>query len=429
MVTLATQVVGGPVGRYAAVGRRGWAYVAAVLSSLASVLIALGVLQKNHCVRSGWSTPGSLWRECYSDLPVAVTGTEGSSPWAVGGAGHSQPVLTAVLTWALRHLVPSGTSLSQQQAYFAIGAVVIALLVAGTVAATALALEDTPWLAAHVALSPVLITAALISFDMLGVALMAGGLAAWARRKPVLAGVLLGAATMARSFPALVLVAIALVALREGQRSATVRLLVGALVTIGVVLGLAYAWGGDPLEVYGTWADQGPSYGSPWLVLQIMKVAIPAGPLTLITVIGWAVALMTGAYLATDRRRALPAAPVALLMVVIVMVTAKSLSVQAAVWVLPLVALSALRWRDHLLWAGAELIYFGGVWLYVGTSFDANKALPGPAYAVLVMLRLIALIGLAWAAVATHDELEDEREAADAIREPDGQRLVPLAGA
>ncbi|WP_050671230.1 glycosyltransferase family 87 protein [Luteipulveratus halotolerans] len=410
VVAQACEVIGGVVGRYAGVGRRPWTFAAALLSAAASVFVALGVLQKNHCVRSGWSTPGSLWRACYSDLPGAVTAQHLSDPWATGGPGESQPVLTAYLTWLVRLLTPEGSGLVEQRFYFAAAAIVIVLLIAVTVAAVAATLPRSPWVAAHVALSPVLITASLMSYDMLGVALMALGVLAWTRRHPLMAGTLLGAATMARTFPAVVIVAIALVAWRERRQTALWRVLSGAVAAIAVGLILGWAVGGDPLASYQVWSDQSAGYGSSWLVVQIAGLDLPAAALTALAVIGWVLALVVGVYLATDRERNLDVAHLSLVMLVVVMVTGKSVSVQSALWLLPLIALCGLRWRDHLVWAGIELASFAAVWMYAGTSFNENRSLPGPAYALLTVLRLLAWIGLAWQAVATQRRL-DEGEA------------------
>ncbi len=403
----ATEVIGGPTGRYAGIGRRGWTYAGAYLSALASVLLAIGVVQKNHCLRSGWSTPGSLWHACYSDLAVGTTGDPGSSPWVHGGVGGQQPALTALLTWGLQHFVPDGSVLSQEQVYFAIAAAVIALLVGGTVIATAALVRDTPWLAAHVALSPVLITSALVSFDVFGVLLATLALLAWARRHPALAGVMFGLAITARSYPAIIVAAIALLAVRDRRLDELGRLLIGVVVALAVVLGLAYAMGGNPLSVYGNWNDAGVSYGSPWLLAQIMHVTIPAHGLTVIAVLGWVAAILVGVFLVTRQDVVTPLAPLALTMLVIVMVTGKAMSVQSCLWVLPLIALTSLRWREHLVWAGVEVTYFVMTWMYAGLASNPGKALPAAGYAVFCAVRLIAYIGVAWTSWETGEDRDD----------------------
>ena len=412
----ATEVLGGPVGRFARTGARSWLYVGAVLSSLASVLIALGVLQKNHCERVGWGAPGAFWRGCYSDLPVGIGGRTGATPWSTGGSGHTQPVLTAYVTWALQHLVPGGgTALHQQQIFYAICAVVITALVAATTIATASMLRGSPWQAAHVALSPVLITASLLSLDILGVALATVGMALWMRRMPLAAGVLLGAAVMARTYPLVIIAAIVLLALRERRTSEAIRLLVAAAASAVFFLLAAVAVGGDPLEPYRVWGSATASYGSPWLVSAILHVTIPPTALTVIALLGWLAALLAG-MLRVSMRAPVRLGPLTLMMLVIVLVTGRSFPLQSCLWVLPLIAVCALRWREHLVWAMVEVVYFVMVWMYAGVSSNPGKALAPAGYAVFCVIRLVAYAGLAVAAWESAEDVDDRMR--PAVRRP-----------
>lgn len=390
-----SQVLGGSIGRFATIGRRGWPFVAALLSAAASVMVALSVLQKSHCVKVGWGSPGSLWRACYSDIPIGAGGFD--NPWSTGGPGHTQPVLTAILTWIAQKLAPGGSGLEQQQMLFAVGAAIVVVCIALTVTATAATVRETPWLAAHVALSPVLITAAMVSFDTFGVALAALGLWAWSRHRPLLAGTLLGAAVMARSYPLVLIAALVLLCLRDGRRQDLTRLLAGAFAVVAICLGLAVAVGGQPFAPYAAWNDSGPGYGSVWLLVQIAGVSIPAHALTVIAVAGWVIALVVGAVLARVRPQAC-FAPLALTMLVIVLLTGKAMPVQVCLWVLPLIALCAVRWRDHLVWAGVEIVYFVMVWMYAAQPSNPDKGLPAAAYAIFSLARTLAYVGLAWAA-------------------------------
>ncbi|RNI19616.1 glycosyltransferase 87 family protein [Flexivirga caeni] len=405
---LATEIIGGPVGRFAAIGRRGWTYVAALLSAAASVLVALDVAQKGHCVEDGWGSPGALWRACYSDLPVAATGSHGGTPWSVGGAGHSQPVLTAMLTWVVQQFTPTGGGLAAQRIYFALGAVIIVLLIALSTVATASMARSTPWLAAHVALSPVLITAALVSFDVLGVALATVGMALWARKQPLAAGVLLGAAVMSRTYPLVIIAAIAMVALRDRAQEALVRMLAGVAAAVVVCLGLAYLLGGDPLDPYRMWWHQAPGYGSLSYLLSVAGHPLPAISASVVAILGWAIAVLLGLYLSGRPAERTQVAPLALTMLVIVLLTGKSMSVQTCVWVLPLLALSAMRWRDHLMWAGAEIAYFVMTWMYIASPTNPAKAMPGAAYSFFVLIRAIAYVGVAWASWESARDLPED---------------------
>ncbi|MFC6715670.1 hypothetical protein [Branchiibius cervicis] len=91
------------------------------------------------------------------------------------------------------------------------------------------------------------------------------------------------------------------------------------------------------------------------------------------------------------------------MMLVVVMLTGKAIPVQACLWVLPLLALSAVRWRDHLIWAGVEIVYFIMVWMYIAAPSNPAKGLPGAAFAVFSLARSLAYVGIAWAAWDSSD--------------------------
>jgi hypothetical protein len=79
-----------------------------------------------------------------------------------------------------------------------------------------------------------------------------------------------------------------------------------------------------------------------------------------------------------------------------VLVLSTSLPVQLSLLLLPLVALAGLPWRDHLIWAGTELVYFVAVWLYIAAQSDPNRGLPAGFYLVFLLARLA---GIAWLGV------------------------------
>jgi hypothetical protein len=89
-------------------------------------------------------------------------------------------------------------------------------------------------------------------------------------------------------------------------------------------------------------------------------------------------------------------APLSLALLAAGLLTVKSLPVQASLLLLPLIALSGLRWRDHLIWATTELVYFVGVWLYIAADSDPNRGLPVQFYLVMLLARLA---GIAWVGV------------------------------
>lgn len=394
---LASQIIGGPVGRYATVGRRSWYPAAAVLSALSSVFIALSVLQRNHCVSKGWATPGSLWRYCYSDLPVTVSVPTGSSPWSNSVTG-SQPPLTAIVTWLVRAIVPDGSQLRLQQGMFAFGAAVIALCIAAAVSFMTASMPRGPWAAAHVALSPVLFTAALTSFDAVAVLAVAVALWAYARRSYPVAGAAAMAAALTRPLLGVVLVAIVLVLASQPRRSGLVRSLIGAVGALMVVAAPLVIVADDPFASLRLWNSQAANYGSVWFIFGLSGVGISPTVLTLLAALGWVVALAVGAALVRFERFDHPAA-VALAMLVVVVFFARAMPVQAALWALPLVAACAVTWRSHLTWAACEFAYFLVVWPFVARASNAPKALPDGWYVALTVVRLLGWVLLAFCAV------------------------------
>ena len=402
VVTAASEVIGGPRGRYAAARELPWVLTAAVLSALTAVTAGLGILLRAPCLRTGFTGDTQFWSACYADLPNAYRDGNvkaGLAAYLQGGAGApttGQPPLTALALTAVASVVPDEGSLKTRAAwYFAVWSVLITLLLLGIVWLVASSAAN-PWSAAHVALSPVVVLAAFISADLLGVLLASAGMWAWARRRPTTAGVLLGAAIAARSYPVLIVVAIGLLALRSGRLRAFGRTAVYAFLTFGGILTATWTLNPDAAgSAYVAWATAGAGYGSPWLLPQLAGHALPEGAVSALAVAGWCMAVVAGAVVALSSARRPTLAEVSLVMVAIVLVTGKSFTVQSSVWLVPLVAWCTLQWRDHLVWAGAEALNFVAVWLTIAATTTPDRGLPAPWYAFFSMLRVVAVLWLA----------------------------------
>jgi hypothetical protein len=390
----ASEIIGGPLGRYAAQARRtaasAWQPAAAVLAGLSSLTVALGVLQKGHCLTKGWSNPDQFWHACYSDLPVN-SGIGHAMPYLSGAPHLDQPLISGLVMWLVGLAVPDGSVLLRQQWYFALWAVLIAAIVMALVMVTAASVPRAPWRAAHVALSPVLVLAGLVSVDLLGVLLASVALWAWGRNKVVLAGLLFGLAISARTYPLVLLVAIGLLALRSGKLGAWARLAGTALVTwFAVSLPWLLMNADGLLSVYRGWWRSSAGYGSLWMVSGLLGQTMPQGRVTGLVILGWVVALLVGAAFALSLDRRPTVAEVSLVMLVIVVVTGKAMPLQAGLWLLPLIALVGLKWRDHLIWAGVEATYFVAVWLYIAGISKPDRGLPPGLYSLLTVLRVAA---------------------------------------
>jgi Glycosyltransferase family 87 len=393
----ASEVIGGPLGRHAGLAARtarsAWQPAAAVLVGLSSLTVALGFLQKGHCFTKGWNNPDQFWHACYTDLPVS-SGLGHAMPYLPGAPHLDQPLSSGVVMWLVGLAVPDGSLLVRQQWYFALWAVLITVIVMAVVVVTAASVPRAPWRAAHVALSPVLVLAGLISVDLLGVLLASVALLAWGRNKIYLAGLLMGLAISARSYPLVLLIAIGLLALRSGRLGAWARLAGTTLATcVAVSLPFLLINADGLLSVYRTWWRSGPSYGSLWMVSGLFGHGLE-GRVTTLVLLGWLAALAVGALFALSMSRRPTVAEVSLVMLVIVVVTGKAMPVQAGLWLLPLIALVGVKWRDHLIWAGFEATYFVSVWLYIAGLSKPDRGMPPSLYSVMILLRVSAWLYL-----------------------------------
>lgn len=412
---LASTVIGGPLGRYAAPRRLPWPIVAALLMVAAGVTTSLGVVLRAPCIRSGWDSPGQFWSMCFSDLATTYTSanlSSGIGPFLQGGAlapTPSQPPLTAVVMTFLASLTPDGAGRNpgdlmryQLTVNFALWAVLATILVCAMVWWVASSIPTNPLRAAQVALSPVLALTLLVSPDIVGVALATAGIWAWGRSRPVAAGVLLGLACSARTYPVLILVAIGLLSLRAGRGVQFARTAASAIAVVsGILFFMLLVNPEAAYRAYRTWWESGASYGSPWFLPQLFDHPMDPSVTTWLTIGGWMLAVLIGAALALGAPRRPTVAEISLVMVAVVLVTGKSFTVQSSLWLVPLVALTSLPWRDHLIWAGAEVCHFGAVWLTIAGVSTPDRGLPDNWYAVFLLLRLSGVAWLAYRAWLT----------------------------
>ena len=413
VVRVASAVAGGPAGRRIAPARRFWS-AATVLVLLATAVFALGFVQKQHCRSAGWSTPDMFWHECYTDIPVLYVSAHlaGAGPLEdVRSPDLGQPPVVAVAMWGVSRLVGTSQGAQGQRAFFDLSTVLLAMALVVAVTAVVLAVgRRRSWDAAHLALSPVLVTAGLLSYALLGVALAALAMLAWSRSRPLAAGLLLGAAVLSTPAVAIVVVPMLALGLRAGRlRPALTVAATTAAVWLGVRLLTFPNADGGLVDAWQRWRDAAPGYGSLWLLPSLVEQSRPprarvwlpihafsGSAATTGVLLGLALVVLGTLVLALAPRHRPRLAHVTLFAVAATLLVLKSLPVQSSLLLLPFIALAGLKWRDHLIWATTEVAYFVGVWLYIAGATTANRGLPAGFYLVLVLARLG---GIAWIAV------------------------------
>jgi len=366
---------------------------------LAALPVLAAVWKQGPCLDKGWGGTEPFWRFCYSDLAVSTqtAGAErGLTAYLAGDVPLDQPALTGSVVSLIAGLGPGDGPLATQRWVLGVWAVLaLAALVLMTwwVRSTV----DHPRVdPLQVAIAPVAGLTVLLSPDLLGVVLATGGLWAWSRHRPALAGALLGAGLMARTYPALLLVVVAVLAWRTGRERELGRLAGGAVASVVVIaIPFLVLSPGTLTRSWSTWLDTPAGLGSIWYLPTLAGSPWPTSVVTAVAGIGVVLALALAALLALGAPTTPRLGAVALLAVAVVLVSGTAFPVQASLWLVPLVALAGLRWRDHLVWAGAEAVHFGAVWLYLGGLQDTNRSLPPGWYALALLLRVGAVVFLA----------------------------------
>lgn len=386
---------------------------------LLSVLpVILAITRQGYCIERGWGDKFMVWRGCTSDLPLAVGKVDGLGAYLTSSTDLVEPPVAGLLMALSRSLAPSGTEHIAQRGVLGVWVVIVAALLA--VAVWLVATDRghpraNPW---QVALAPVAAWSVLLGPDLLAVVLATAGVWAWGRRRTWLAGGLLGVAVLAGPHALIVAAVLALIGAR-GQRARDLGPLAGGL---GVgMLAAAIPFLAHPAtltQAVSQWWSQLPAAGASWYIFSALGEPIRGLPSAAFTLIGavLAIGLAYILVLGTGSRQ-VPVAPLIVVALVVTLALGKTFPVQASLWLVPFVALSGIRWRDHLIWAACEVVHLLGHTLYAFTAYQTDRALPAGWYAVSILIRLG---GLAWLAYQAWLVLD-----ADAVPEPGGPPEQP----
>ena len=366
--------------------------LAAVLGST-SVLIAASVLamvlafaEKVPCRSGAWNSYTKQFQDsCYTDI-YPLYYTEGLYNKQVPYSGHpvEYPVLIGGAMQAVAWLVRNVDATIRGREFYDVTVVLLALCAVAAVLATARAAgPGRRWQALLVALSPALILNAFVNWDLIAMALTALGIAAWAARRGVWAGVLLGLAVATKFYPLVVLGALLLLCLRAGRlrefaKTFAAAALAWLAVNLPVMIVALPGWA----TFYVFSRDRGADWGSVWYMFEYfnlprlgnyqLSVLNEMSAAALVVAVA-AIALLA---LAAPRRPRLP--QLCFLLLAAFLMTNKVWSPQYVIWLVPLAVLARPRLWPYLLWQLAEVGYFLAIWAYL--IFQARLG-PGPAFA------------------------------------------------
>jgi uncharacterized membrane protein len=416
--------IGGPAGTRVATGGGWWTALRIVLA-MTVVVVGLGLVLKEPCRSDGWSEGDQYVHACYSDIGFLFRDrglSDGISPYAspVEDERLEYPVLTGTYMWIVAQLVGDDGEMNDRMRRF-YDYTALGLLVAAVVAAWAVARTHPrrPWDAAMFALAPGLLLAATINWDLLAVALTSVALLAWARSRPMLAGLLLGLAVAAKFYPLFILGPLFLLCLRAGRMRDFARMAGTAVVTwVGVNLPVYLAWPEGWKRFYTFSSDRSWDYGSFWYALDLAGHPVSRDGLNTIAALTFGVMCLGIAYLALGARLRPRLPQLAFLVVAAFLVTNKVYSPQFVLWLIPLAVLARPRWRDFLIWQVCEVVYFFAAWWFLQSLNEPERALSASWYGVAVMVHVL---GTAYfAAMVVRDVLRPENDPIRAERLPPG---------
>jgi uncharacterized membrane protein len=425
--------IGGPLGDHAQVGRQ-WFWTPLRFALLVGVLaLTVSWFGKAACVQQFTNQQGQFeldWRTqrpyitmCYTDI-VPLYGAQqldrpGTFPYRTSwiddeGKPTQQtrymeyPVVTGLFQWANAKLTSGWLDLGLFQAlpvavYFDITAFFLALAWLVTVWATARTARRRPWDAILVAASPIVLVHAYTNFDALATAAAGAAMLAWARRRPVLAGVLFGIGGAAKFYPLFLLGVLFVLCLRAGKLRDWQRTTVAALVTWLVVnapIALAYPAGW--WEFFRRNTERAADIDSIWNVISEYSgwagfdgnIAAWQTPSTLntVTAVLFLVCCAAIAWTALTAPTRPRFAQLAFLLVASFLLINKVWSPQYSLWLVPLAVLAIPRWKILLSWMALDaLVWFPRMMFYLGVD---HKGLPVEWFLGFIVVRDFAVVAL-----------------------------------
>ncbi|MBO0814284.1 MAG: DUF2029 domain-containing protein [Actinobacteria bacterium] len=414
---------------------RPWQHRAAMLAGSTTALVIasltgslLGFLNKAACRSGDWNFYLKQFQaHCYTDI-YPLYFQEQLSKGTVPYTGHpvEYPVLIGAAMQAVAWVVrPISDPSVRGRAFFDVTVLLlVAFSLAGTLATAYLAGRSRRWTALGVALAPGLILAAFINWDLIAMGLVALGMAAWAARRMVLAGVLLGLAVATKFYPLLFFGPLLLLCLRAGRLrafwtttgSAGVTWLV---VNLPVALAAPAGWG----KFYAMSKSRPADWGSIWYYFETehwpFLGSLGGSGLNLLSAVAFAAGcVLIGLLILTAPRR--PRVPqVFFLVLAAFLLSNKVWSPQYVVWLVSLVVLCRPRLWAYAVWQVTEVSYFFAIWAYLITIAVGDGLVPPEAaggitpgiYFAALLARFAAVVILA--ALVVRDILRPE---ADLVR-------------
>ncbi|RJQ83465.1 DUF2029 domain-containing protein [Pseudonocardiaceae bacterium YIM PH 21723] len=428
-----SEVIGGPLGRHAVIGRHWFWTPLRVVLLLTSVFLALGYLAKAPCLQT-YTADGVQqldWRDsrqyvamCYSDtvpLYSAERLDAGGFPYRTSwtdDAGTPQahtrymeyPVITGMFQWFNAQLTKGWLNIASSGwlpsdmpvvIYFNFTAVWLAAGWLITIWSVAVLARRRIWDAGLAAISPLVAVHVFTNFDALATAAAGAGLVAWSRKRPWLAGLLIGLGGAAKLYPLFLLGPLLILAIRSGKVREALRTILLALFSWLVVNApIAFLYPAGWREFFRLNTDRGADPDSIYNALMYFTGwtgfdepgLVPPSNLNFFTGMLFLVCCAAVAWMAMSAPRRPRLAQLFFLVVAAFLLTNKVWSPQYSLWLVPLAVLAIPRWRIILAWMTVDaLMWAPRMYYYLGTD---KKGLPQDWFLGFVLVRDALVVAL-----------------------------------
>ena len=435
------EVIGGPIGDHVArrPQRRRFRTAAAAVITVAVLVFGLHWLQKSPCQDGAWDNHEQYVLLCYTDI-VALYYAEHLHEGAVPYFDYpvEYPVLTGFLMGALglpvHALAQRMPGLNEVQAFYNLNVLVLSTFGVAAVASVLALRRRRPWDAMMLAAAPVVVVTATVNWDLFAVGLAAFGLYAWATRRPVVAGILLGLAGAAKLYPLFFLGPLVVLAIRSGRWravSATLASAAGAWVLVNAPV---FWWAREGWSKFWQLSNsRGIDWGTFWYIGAHSPISTNSsggiepfltlgrniGMLNAVSYVLFGLCCLGVLVLGLKAPVRPRLAQLCFLVVAAFLLTSKVWSQQFVLWLIPLVVLARPRWGAFLAWQAAELFYFLVFYAELLTV-QGRFVIPEGTFVLGATLRWGAVAALVYYVV--RDILRPERDTVRATYgdDPDG---------
>ena len=411
--------LGGPVGRFAAVGRQRWWTPLRVLISVALVFLSFGFLSKARCLEGvrgedgviglNWSGDRQYIAACYNDITPLYGGRGLDQPgfpyaysWVEGDLTRylEYPVLAGLfqgaVAWVSRLTYPlierTPFTIPEASWYFGLTALVMSALWVLTIRMVAELAGHRIWDTVLVAASPLVIVHAFTNWDIPSITFAVGAVLAASRGRYGVAGLLIGLGTAFKLWPLYLLGAYLVLAIRDRRFVPFLTMVFSAavvwlVVNVPVMVMYPAGWG----EFLRLNSERGAEWTTIYQII-VRNTPLPTYPVGLLNIVSFglfAAACLAILILGLRAPRRPRAVELIFLIVVAFLVFNKVWSPQYSLWLVIPAVLALPRWRLLLTWMTVDaLVWPLLMWYMLGPE---KMGIPSELLDAALLTRLALL--------------------------------------